>query len=120
MARKITIKSLEQAYKLRGQQLTVQSLLNGNIYHKDRGWISVNICQDLRNQIADTISEMLGGHGETRHRINMKLRDPHPPQHWGLDRMLLVKYGKDPVRISYCVGQEQTWELREIRKSLKA
>lgn len=119
MPRKITIKSLEQAMKLSGNQLTAEALLNGQIYIKDRGWTSVQITDELRRKIADEVSELLGGFARTRHDVYMRLRRVPAPQHWGLRRMLVIKYGKDPARISYCAGQDYTAECRDIRTYLK-
>ena len=40
------------------------------------------------------------------------------PQHWALSRMFVKKYGEAPASISYCAGQDYTYEMGQLRKYL--
>lgn len=112
--------NIEEAYNACDQQLTIQDLLNQRIYLKDgRGWSNVVITRELRNSIAENISERLGGRGNTKEVIKRALQRQHPPQHWGLARFTVEKYGDSKPRIGYIAGQDSTWEYAEMRKYLK-
>lgn len=85
-----TIKTLNQAFKLSKGQLTAQQLINGQLY-TSKGWESFNIDFDLKKLIARNVSELLGGREATKNAILNTLTYGTPPQHWGLDRVIVVK-----------------------------
>lgn len=114
----ITLNSYEQAYEKASQQVTAQSLLNGRIYLKEIGWSDIGLTEEFRERVITDMVNLYGGHHKTRVAIRNTLTYSKP-QHWGIDRTLLVKYGDSPARLSYCAGQDQVWECAAIRKFLK-
>lgn len=112
-----TIKSLEQAYKLAEQQVTAQDLLNGRMYVKGEGWSSVKLDAEFREKLIQTLSGLFGGHTKTKKAILWTLTYDKP-QHWGLGRVVVEKYGDKPAFLSYIAGQDATFEYGLIRKYL--
>lgn len=111
--------TLEEVFNAASEQITIQELLNGRIYLISKGWSTITITRELRNYIAQNIAEKLGGRGNTPEVIKNALQRQHPPQHWGLSRFVIEKYGDTKPCIVYIAGQDSTWEYREIRKYLK-
>lgn len=107
-----TIKTIKQAQKIEQNQLNVQKLLNGRLYTSE-GWQSFKISDELREEIAEKVSELLGGRKVTREAIYHTLKSERP-QHWGLSRIHIKG-----ERFSYCAGQDYPAELAAIRKALK-
>lgn len=118
-----TFKTLDQVFKAAGGKVTAQRLLNGRLYLEGKGWTAVKITDELRESIISTIAETVGGHAKTKVRVYNTLRR-EMPQHWALDRFLLQKYDhckeakERGAFFDYCAGQDQTWEMRELRKHL--
>jgi hypothetical protein len=117
-----TLKNLKQVFESAGSQVTAQELLNGRLYLKNKGWSSVKISDELKESIISSIVETAGGRENTKVRMYAKLRNSKP-QHWAIARFLLSRY--DSVRngepyFSYCAGQDQTWEMKQLRNFLKA
>lgn len=117
MARITTINSFEKAWKVKGNQLSAQQLLNENMYLKTTGWSKVRLTDEFKEDLVDKIVEIAGGHHDTKRTIRMVLNH-RQPQHWALDRIFIEKYGKKVV-ISYCAGQDYTHEMAQLRKYLK-
>lgn len=113
-----TFKTLEQIKKFEVQQVTAQQLLNGRMYLKNKGWNNIKLTDELKEVIINSIVEILGGQRKTKEIIYRKLHN-EKPQHWGLDRIFISQYKKHPARLSYCAGQDYTWEVREIRNAIK-
>lgn len=113
-----TYTTLEELYQdAHPAQLTAQAILNGRgILHGT--YQDFQISPELREQVVDKLTDSIGGRGDTPNRVRRSLAWERP-QHWGLERFLLVKYGDRPAYLSYCAGQDQTWEMREIRNYLK-
>lgn len=112
----MTINNLNEAYELSGNQLTVGSLLHGRIYIDGEGWSTVELSPEFRTQLAEMIAQTLGGWHSTRAHI-ADLLSYSSPNHWGLDRIIVAKYG-DKVYLTYVAGQDHVWETRQIRKYL--
>lgn len=109
-----TAKKLKDLFKIaEGRQLTAQAVLNERIYAKD-----FKLSDELREQIANDVSDVLGGHASTKNAVFNSLNASRPPQHWGLNRILLDDYGRGP-RWTYCAGQDYPAELNQIRNHLK-
>lgn len=109
--------SLDQVFAAAGShQVTAQELLNGRS-HIFGEWQSIEITNDLREEIIDKIVETAGGRSRTKNYCRYCLRNERP-QHWAIDRFLLSKYGENPARLSYCAGQDMTWEMQNLRKYL--
>tara|TARA_R110002020_G_scaffold328142_1_gene544061 strand:+ start:728 stop:1093 length:366 start_codon:yes stop_codon:yes gene_type:complete len=119
MARITTINSLEKAFKVSGSQVSAQELLNGRMYLKTTGWSKVNLTEEFRNQLCDMLTIQIGGRHATKEIVERCLRF-RSPQHWALGRFFLSKYKKSNARISYCAGQDATWEMKQLRNYLKA
>jgi len=98
-------------------QVTAQELLNGRT-HICGQWQAINLSDELREEIITKVAETAGGRQQTKSRIYGVLRYGRP-QHWAIRRFLLVKYSPNPAHFSYCAGQDQTWEMRDLRNSLK-
>lgn len=112
------LSSLQEVWGAVGNhQVTGQELLNERTYIEGIGWTEISIPLEFRREIARNISEMLGGRQWTKDQVYRVLLGQRP-QHWGLSRFLLSNYGKGP-RLSYCAGQDQTWESNAIRTYLK-
>ena len=119
MARITTINSLDKAWKVAGSQTSAQHLLNGRMYLKTTGWSKVNLTDDFKRQLCDMLTIQIGGIHATKQTVERCLLF-RSPQHWALDRFFLSKYNKSNARISYCAGQDATWEMRDLRNYLKA
>jgi len=118
MSRITTINSLEKAYKVAGQQVTAQNLLNGRMYLKSTGFTKVNLTEEFRSEIIELIVEGLGGQSKAKQEVRTALKF-RAPQHWGLERFLLSGYNKS-YKLSYCAGQNQPYECSAIRKYLRS
>lgn len=114
----ITFKTLEQVKRRVNQQATVQQLLNERMNVSGQGWVKIKLTDELKEQICDQVSELLGGHHSTRVKVYNNLMS-NTPQHWGLDRILVEQYGKSPAKLKYCAGQHYSEELNTIRTFLK-
>lgn len=117
-----TLKNLKEVFAAAGSQVTAQDLLNGRLYLKDKGWSSVKISDELMETIISSIIETAGGRENTKVKMYAKMRNSRP-QHWAIARFLLSSY--KTVRngypyFSYCAGQDQTWEMKELRNFLKS
>lgn len=113
-----TIKTLDELYKLAGSsQVTAQEILNGRT-HILGEWQDVKFSEELKEEVISKIVESAGGQEKTKSQMFYSLRNERP-QHWALARFLLVKYEDRPAYISYCAGQDMTWEMKELRKKLK-
>jgi hypothetical protein len=114
-----TLNSYEHTLKTCAEhQVTGQELLNGRTWTKKHGWSKVTLKPEFREQVINDIVNLFGGINRTKNNIRRNLTHERR-QHWGLDRVLLVKYGKNPARLTYCVGQDQNWENNVIRGALK-
>lgn len=112
-----TFNTLEQIKEVESQEVNIQSLLNGRMCFKDRGWDDIKLSPELREQTCKQVSELLGGTYKTK-EIVYNLLMHSKPQHWGLERILVVDYGRGAY-LEYCAGQEQSYELNAIRKDLR-
>lgn len=99
------------------RQTSAQELLNGRINHTTEGWIDCTISPELHELIADQVCAIIGGRKDTRARAWRCLMHERP-QHWALSRMFVEKYGEAPASISYCAGQDYTYEMGQLRKYL--
>lgn len=116
-----TIKTLKQAFKATGGcgQVNVQQLINGSMYLEKSGWTKVKVTDELLEEVAEIVSQELGGRNVTKERIKYVISN-FKPQHWGLERFLLewYKQWKEP-KIRYCAGQDYAWEMKNIRDYLR-
>jgi hypothetical protein len=119
-----TFKNLNQLFDACDpHQVTAQEVLNGRLYLKNKGWSNVKISDELRESVISTIAESCGGRQQTKIRTYSSLRFERP-QHWAIARFLLQRYDHTPEAkergafFSYCAGQDQVWEMRELRKHL--
>ena len=121
MSRKRTIKSLDQAFKIQEAakgQVTAQQLINERMNLPRLGWSNVIVSDELLEEVAEQVSQMFGGRYTTRAAMKRTLLNERP-QHWGLDRIFVEKYGKGPAVLKYCAGQDRLTEEPTIRKALK-
>ena len=110
--------NLNEVLSNAGTQVTAQQLINRRIYINNEGWQDIELTEEFNNHLADQIAETLGGHRATKESIKLNLMYARP-QHWGLNRVLLVQYGESAPRFTYCAGQDYTAETNTIRKALK-
>ena len=120
-----TIKTLAQAKKLVGDtQLNAQDLIRGQIYIKPKGWTKIKLSHECRLELANHISSILGGRNNTKIRVFNNILY-NSPVHWGLERIIINRRTnqqdkrKKTLHVSYCAGQDYTWETNEIRTALK-
>lgn len=120
-----TIKNLKQAYSFcnsynKSHQITVQELLNGRLHHHTKGWSDIKLDYEFKKEVIEKVVDSLGGWNRTKSDIRYTLLNENR-QHWGLDRFVVEWYKKiwKEPKIVYCAGQDQTWEMKEIRNALK-
>ena len=118
MGRITKIDSLEKAWKVVDYQTSAQDLLNERLYLKTTGWSRVQLTEEFKRQLCDMLTQQIGGIHRTKETVERCLLF-RSPQHWALGRFFLSKYNKSNARISYCAGQDATWEMRELRNYLK-
>tara|TARA_R110000782_G_scaffold145379_1_gene238115 strand:+ start:390 stop:791 length:402 start_codon:yes stop_codon:yes gene_type:complete len=118
MARITTIDSLNKAWKVTDYQTSAQNLLNERIHLKTTGWTKVKLTPEFKQELCEMLANQIGGQWKSKNIVEncLKFRNP---QHWALDRFFLSKYNKGNARISYCAGQDATWEMRQLRNELK-
>ena len=110
--------NLDQIFADAGtHQVTAQELLNGRTHVRGE-WQAITLTDELREQIISKVAETAGGRERTKVRVYNRLRFERP-QHWAIARFLLSKYGDSPAHLSYCAGQDQTWEMKALREYLK-
>jgi|SRR6478609_1518490 len=116
-----TFKNLNEVFEAtKPHQVTAQELLNGRTYLEGKGWTNVKISDELRESIISTIAETAGGRAQTKVRTYNTLRFSKP-QHWAIARFLLSSYKQvrnGEAYFSYCAGQDQVWEMRQLRNHL--
>ncbi len=95
------------------RQLTVWQVLNDRYCHKKKGWIKTNLREDAKTEVIDMAVSVLGGRKSWKIRQALEAGE----YHWGLDRMYLVKYGKD-ISCTYGAGQDYPSEIQTIRTYL--
>jgi len=122
MSRLRTLKTLDQLAKLQKKtkvQITVQQVINSRVYlDNGLGWSKVIVSDELKEEIAESVSQLFGGRYTTRAAMKRTLLNERP-QHWGLERIFVAKYGKNAARLSYCVGQDGQTEATILRNALK-
>ena len=97
-------------------QITGQELINGRTYAYGE-WQDISLSEALKNEVICQISELFGGRSLTKSYIRYNLRSSKP-QHWGLSRVIILKYKDSPARLKYITGQDFTYESRVIRNYL--
>jgi len=110
-----TINTLKRAYNLT-EQVSVQNLINNRINTK-KGWENVKVTKEVIEQIAEQLSELIGGHGRTKATTYNNIINKRP-QHWGLDRVFLEKTNSTYI-LRYCAGQDYPYEIKTIRNYIK-
>lgn len=119
-----TFKTLDDIFNAAASQVTAQQILNGRIHLKSipsskfSGWSEIQITPELREEVISRVVESAGGREKTKMRMYSRMRYDRP-QHWAIDRFLLQKYGDKPAFLSYCAGQDQTYEMKQLREYLK-
>jgi hypothetical protein len=101
-----------------GRQINAQEILNGRAHILGQ-WQSITLSNKLRDEVVESVASSVNARGENKFRVLRCLRNEHP-QHWALERFFLDKYGDRPARLSYCAGQDMTWEMAQLRKKLVA
>lgn len=99
-----------------GRQLNAQEVINRREHVNDE-WQDIELTQDFMSEFIESIVDLLGGRNNTKSDIRFNLRRS-TPQHWGLSRIVLCKYGENPARWSYIAGQDYPSEISTIRKYL--
>ena len=97
-------------------QVTAQEIINRRTF-LDGEWQTIDLTDRCEDELVSSILDVLGGWTKNQARMSRVLRNSRP-QHWGLTRIFIEKFGDSPVRVSYCAGQDYPWELRQIRQYL--
>lgn len=113
----IQFNTLSEVLKATDHEVNAQELLNGRMYLNDLGWTDIELSDSLKEKVASDVSEVLGGRSATKAQVKRSLLHRRP-QHWGLERVILENYAGEPF-LSYCAGQDYTWETNKIRTYLK-
>ena len=112
-----TFNSIEELFTAtKGGQLTAQEIVNRRA-HVDGEWQDIELSEDAKSDFIESVVSILGGQNRTKSDVRYNLRRS-TPQHWGLSRIILSKYGESPARWSYCAGQDYPSEIATIRKYL--
>lgn len=111
-----TLNTLQEALNTCKGQLTAQNIINGRIYSKN-GWEGFEINNELLKEVAEQVSNNLGGHQKTKDAVFNTILF-RTPQHWGLDRMFIEERSGRLIFI-YCAGQDGQLEKSQIRTYLK-
>lgn len=98
-------------------QVTAQQIINERINLVGQGWTNVEVSSNLKVEVAEIVSELLGGFKKTKESVRFNLLHTRP-QHWGLDRIILCKRG-ERMFFSYCAGQDYPSEIKTIRNAVK-
>ena len=119
------IKTLTQAKKLVGDtQLNAQDLIRGQIYIEPKGWTKIKLSHECRLELANHISNILGGRNSTKTRVFNNILYGNP-RHWGLERIVINRYTsrqdkrKKILYVTYYAGQDHVLETNIIRTALK-
>ena len=110
--------NLDELFTAAGShQVTGQEILNerSHVFGK---WQEIAISDELREQVINRIVDQSGGRHTTKAQVYRTLRNGRP-QHWAIRRFLLSKYGDSHAHLSYCAGQDMTYEMRALRNELK-
>lgn len=112
-----TFKTLDELFAAaENHQITAQELINGRTRVLGE-WQSVELSEELKNEIICQISELFGGREITKSYVRHNLRNSKP-QHWGLSRTVVEKCGSCPAHMGYITGQDFVSESRVIRNYL--
>ncbi len=109
--------TLKEVLSATDHQVNARELLNGRMYLNGLGWSDIELSPKLKEQVASDVSELLGGRSNTKAQV-MRTLLHRRPQHWGLGRVILENYSGTPF-LSYCAGQDYSWETNQIRTYLK-
>tara|TARA_R110000868_G_scaffold96843_4_gene266317 strand:- start:1266 stop:1628 length:363 start_codon:yes stop_codon:yes gene_type:complete len=101
-----------------GRQINAQEIFNGRA-HVFGQWQEITVSDALRNEVVEHVASSANARGNNKFRVLRCLRNERP-QHWTLERFFLDKYGDRPARLSYCAGQDMTYEMAQLRKKLVA
>lgn len=91
--------------------LTFENIKSGRIHHKEKGWISFKFKDyDTKINIFKEIAKKIGGKD-----ISAIIRGLHNLNyHWAFERFIYNKnYGWQ-----YYAGQDQSYEMKQLRKIL--
>ena len=112
-----TFNSIEKLFLATdGKQLNAQEIINRRA-NVDGEWQDIELTAEFMSEFIEAIVDILGGRNMTQSYVRYNLRRS-TPQHWGLSRIVLSKYGSSPARWSYCAGQDCPSEISQIRKYL--
>lgn len=111
------LETLEQIYDEISSyhQVTAQELLNGRTYLPETGWSDVELSFPMKVEIVNRIVEIAGGREKQKTSMRFRLMQERP-QHWALDRFVVAKYSV--VKLIYIAGQDQSYEMKQLRKYL--
>jgi len=110
-----TFNTLDEIFDNATGQITAQQLINERA-HICGEWQNIKLSDELKRELSILITEICGGQEKTKSYVKYTLNNSSP-QHWGLDRIILSRYGAT-AKFSYCAGQDYLSELSTIRKFL--
>ena len=98
-------------------QLTFQELTNDKYYHNTKGWIKTGLKDQEYNELCELIVDgIIGGRKKEYITNRLRWRNTH---HWTLERIFFNSYDNyKTIYISYCAGQDMTWEMNKLRQHL--
>lgn len=97
-------------------QVTAQEIINRRSF-LDGEWQTIDLTDRCEDEFISAVLDILGGWTKNQIRMGYVLRRSKP-QHWGLGRIFIEKFGDSPARVTYCAGQDYPYELKQIRQYL--
>lgn len=109
--------TINELFEASESQLKIENVVNERLYTSN-GWEDIKISDELKKEIFEEVSNVLGGRDNTKNLVKFAL-EYRKPQHWGLSRLIIEKYGDTQPRVVYIAGQDYTSERAEIRNYIK-
>ena len=91
-------------------QVTLYDVLRERMCVTDVGYVNVKIPNNIFDEIIQDVVRQIGGRRQGD--VEQALRF-NRPSHWAISRFI---YSPSSKRFMYVAGQDQSWEMNELRK----
>lgn len=93
-------------------QATLHNVLASRMHISDVGYCSIKVPDNIFDEIIQDVVRQIGGRRQGD--VEQALRF-NRPSHWAIDRFI---YSPAQKRFVYVAGQDQSWEMNDLRKYL--